>query len=51
LEQLAKTAGSTPSEIAVRLDDIELAKPLYAPPSSPGAGHSALTVAAVTFSS
>jgi len=29
LEQLAKTAGSMPSEIAVRLDDIELAKPLY----------------------
>jgi uncharacterized membrane protein YjjP (DUF1212 family) len=29
LEQLAKTAASTPSEIAVRLDDIELAKPLY----------------------
>ena len=29
LEQLAKTTGSTPSEIAVRLDDIKLAKPLY----------------------
>ena len=28
LEQLAKTTGSTPSEIAVRLDDIKLAKPL-----------------------
>jgi len=29
LEQLAKTPGSTPSEIAARLEDIELAKPLY----------------------
>src|SRR5262249_36645774 len=29
LEQLAKTPGSTPSEIAVRLEDIEAAKPLY----------------------
>src|SRR5262249_2579728 len=29
LEQLAKTAGTTPSEIAVRLEDIEAAKPLY----------------------
>jgi uncharacterized membrane protein YjjP (DUF1212 family) len=29
LEQLAKTAGSTPSEIDLRLQDIEAAKPLY----------------------
>ena len=29
LERLAKTAGSTLSEIAVRLEDIEAAKPLY----------------------
>jgi uncharacterized membrane protein YjjP (DUF1212 family) len=29
LERLAKKPGSTPVEIAVRLEDIELAKPLY----------------------